>query len=106
MFRAPLVNASFSMALPAGVTVQASASSPKLPTAAVWDNATNTVTWQLGHIKAGGKIKVSLKLMAKDCTTPAALALPGKFMYFDATSMKTVDACLKKPVRGSKAVMR
>lgn len=59
--------------------------------------AAGTPTRPLLH--AGKKVKVSMKLAATNCTTPAALPLNGKFAYVDATGAKTVEACLKKPVR-------
>ena len=86
------------MPIPAGVTVRSSSSSPKLATTPVIDTAAGKITWNLGHVQAGKKVKVSIKLVATNCTTPAALPLNGKFAYVDATGAKTVDACLKKPV--------
>lgn len=88
------------MAIPTGVTVRSAGSSPKLATVPVIDTAAGQVAWFLGNIQAGRKVKVALKLAATNCTTPAALALDGKFSYFDAAGAKTVDACLKKPVGG------
>lgn len=95
----PFLNATFTMPIPMGVVLRSSGSSPKLATTPVVDTAAGTVTWPLGNLRAGKKVKVAFKLVASNCTTPAELSLNGKFTYTDATGAKTVDACLKRPVR-------
>ena len=95
----PLLNATFTMALPAGVNVMAYRSSPKLAIAPTFNNATGRVTWTLGTVLPGKSVKIALKLQATACSTPNALALNGQFSFSDATGAKMVGACLKKPVR-------
>jgi hypothetical protein len=97
-FASPFLNTTFSMRLPAGVTVQGYSVSPKLGSAPVVDDDAGLVTWSLGHVQPGKKFKVMLTLVASECSTPGALALNGKFCYFDTVGQKTVDACLKKPL--------
>lgn len=86
------------MPLPAGVTLKSySSSSPKLGTAPAVNNG--VLTWNMSTtIRPGGKMKVSLKLAAANCTTPAALLLNGHFAYNDLAGAKTAQACLKKPL--------
>ena len=93
--KAPYFNATFTMVLPAGVTLQSTTSSPKLSTTPSVSDA-GVLTWALGSVRPGGKLKVVLKLAAVTCTTPAPLALNGKFSYADAAGSKTADAYLKK----------
>lgn len=93
------------MTLPAGVTLLSFKTSPKVATQPAYDNATNTVMWQLGHLKSGGRMKVSLKLVPAACSTPAPLALNGKFSYFTMAGLQIVDACLKKDVRALTQVL-
>ena len=96
----PLLNATFTMTLQAGVSVQAYSSTPKLTTTPSFDNTTRLLTWALGTAVAPGKsVKISLKMLPTACSTPAALTLTGQFSFTDAAGAKTVDACLKKPVR-------
>lgn len=97
----PFFDVVFSMPVPAGVSLASFTSSPKVATAPVV--AGGVLTWTLGStVKPGGKAKVSLKLVAGNCTTPAALPLEGKFDYnvlvAGATTAKSADACLKKPL--------
>lgn len=97
----PLLNSTFTMPIPAGVNVVSYSSSPKLASAPTFNNATRLLTWSLGTTVAPGKsVKIALKLQPTTCTTPATLPLNGKFAFVDATGPKTVDACLKKQVRG------
>lgn len=97
----PFINATFSITIPTGVTVLPSSwrSSPKLATTPTVDMAAEKLTWQLGSVRTGAKVKISMKLVADACTTPAILPLAGRFAYTDAEGAKAVDACLKKPVR-------
>jgi hypothetical protein len=90
------------MPIPAGVSVLPSSwrSSPKLSTTPTVDTDAGTVTWHVGNIRAGRKVKISMKLVASDCSTPDALPLNGKLTYTDAVGPKTVDVCLKRPVGG------
>jgi hypothetical protein len=88
------------MTLPAGVSMMAYSSSPKLATAPVFDTTTRLLTWALGStIPPGKSVKLSLKLQPTACSTPDALPLSGRFAFSGATGAKTADACLKKPVR-------
>ena len=91
----PFVNVTYTMPLPAGVVVRSASASPKTITTSA-SIANNAITWDLGSVKPGAKVAVALKLVAPNCTTPAPLALNGKFSYIDAVGPKTVDACLKK----------
>ena len=96
----PLIDATFTMTLPAGVSVLAYSSRPKLATTPSFDNTTRLLTWAIGTAVAPGKsVQLSLKMLPTACSTPAALALNGQFSFTDAAGAKTVDACLKKPVR-------
>jgi hypothetical protein len=95
----PLIDATFTMTLPAGVSVLAYSSRPKLATTPSFDNTTRLLTWAIGTAVAPGKsVQLSLKMLPTACSTPAALALNGQFSFTDAAGAKTVDACLKKPV--------
>lgn len=92
-------NVAFSITLPAGVTVNAYKSFPKLAAAPVYSNATGLVTWQVGGLAPGKRVKLSLKLVAGgSCTTPAPLSLKGTFAYETASGPQTAIACLKKPL--------
>lgn len=94
--KAPYFNTVFSMALPDGVTVKSFASSPKVATTPMVDGG--VVTWTLGSVKPGGKVKVTLKLSATACTTPDTLALNGQFEFNDTLGPQMVRPCLKKPL--------
>lgn len=96
----PVLNATFTMPVPAGVSVQAYSSSPKLTTAPVFDTTTCLLTWTLGTatIRPGKSVKLSLNLLPTACSTPDALTLNGQFSVSDATGVKTMGVCLKKPV--------
>jgi hypothetical protein len=95
-FKNPVEDTNFTMRLPAGVTLKSHASSTKLGTAPVVDPDTNMLTWDIGAVMPGKRVRLTLKMVADACTTPAALALDGKFSYVDGGDSKTVDACLKK----------
>lgn len=92
--KSPYFGATFTLPLPAGVTFLSAVSSPK--TTNNVSVANNVVTWNLGNVKPGGKLKVALKLVAAQCTTPAPLTLFGQFAYTDAVGPKTASACLRK----------
>ena len=95
--KSPIFNPVFTMKLPDGVTLKSFSSSPKLATTPTIVNG--FLTWNVGSdIKASGKIKIRLNLVASSCSTPDALELIGRFDYADSTGYKTVDACLKKPL--------
>lgn len=92
----PFTGVNFTMPLPANVTVKAYSSRPKVTTVPVLTNG--VFTWNMGTtVKAGGKVRVSLKLMAAHCTTPEPLKLDGKFTYSTLNGLGSASACLKKP---------
>lgn len=93
---APASDVVFTLPLPTGVTVKSYTTSPKVATAPVVQNG--ELTWNLSNIKAGGKIKVNLKMMAAACSTPDALDLTGEFAYQTLDGPKRVNACLTKPL--------
>lgn len=87
------------MPVPAGITMinYAYGAAPKVAT--VPTIANGVLTWPLvNYLKSGRKQKITIKLTADACTTPAALALDGTFTYTDISGAKTVHACLKKPL--------
>lgn len=96
--KSPWSYVAFSVTLPAGVTLNAYKAFPKPAVAPVYNNQTNQVTWAVGDLRPGKRVKLSLKLVAGACTTPAALPLEGTFAYEDADGPKTAAACLKKPL--------
>lgn len=96
--KSPYFKANFSMQLPTGVTLKSSSSAPK---SSIAPNVSDSglLTWNLNaDVRPGGKLKVSLKLVAGDCTTPDPLDLTGVFQYNDEYGTQTTQACLKKPL--------
>lgn len=95
-----LLGANFTMTVPAGVDVNSFSSWPKLATMPTFNTTSRLLTWALGTtVQPGKSVKLSFKMVAGACTTPQALALNGRFIFTDATGLKTVPACLKQPVR-------
>ena len=93
----PLVDATFTMVVPEGVNVLSFSASPKLASVPTFDDATRTLTWDLGvPIRPGKGVTLAIKLRATACSTPSALALDGQFTFTDATGPKTANACLRR----------
>lgn len=89
--KSPWTNVAFSITLPAGVSLNAYKAYPKLPAGPVYNNQTGLVTWAVGDLRPGKRVKLSLKLVAGTCTTPAPLSLKGTFAYQDAAGPKTAE---------------
>lgn len=95
----PLVDATFTMHVPEGVSVLSFSASPKLASVPTFDEATRTLTWDLGvPIRPGKSVMLAVKLRPTACTTPSALALDGQLAFTDATGPKTANTCLKRPL--------
>lgn len=96
----PLLGATFSMMVPAGVDVSSFSSWPKLATTPSFNTTSRLLTWALGTtVQPGKSVKLSIKMVPRACTTPEALLLNGRFTFTDATGPQTARACLEKPVR-------
>lgn len=78
----PLLSPTFTMTIPAGVSVQAYSSVPNLATTPSFENTTRLLTWNLGEtVRPGKSVKISLKMLPTACSTLAALALNGQFSF-------------------------
>lgn len=84
-----LTDVTFAMVLPESITLKASKSAPKLATSPSF-SSDNLLTWNLGTIMPGKKVRVSLRLKSSTCSTPDALDLVGRFTYTDVTGEKMV----------------
>ena len=78
------------------MTAKSYASSPNVSTTPTVVGG--SLVWNLGKVKAGGKFKVSLKLVASACTTPDPLDLTGEFAFTTLAGSNRVNACLNRPL--------